>query len=149
VGAIDLAPTLYALAGRDRPADVDGVSLTSLLEGDPPKRWRDDLLIEYRSTPSLQLHTFDDVRSYVLSGNASSSFVPDYRSLRTTEWQYIEWYSGDEHEYELYDVDDDPYQLHNLVADPTWVKAHQDLVDGLQGRLEELAECTGASCRTR
>jgi hypothetical protein len=59
----------------------------------------------------------------------------------------VEWYSGDEHEYEVHDMRADPYQLDNLMADPAWVAGHEAVVDGLRSRLEDLAACTGTTCR--
>lgn len=43
---IDLAPTLAELAGVEIPANVDGASFASWLQGRPPDAWRTDYLIE-------------------------------------------------------------------------------------------------------
>jgi arylsulfatase A-like enzyme len=146
VAAIDVAPTLYELGRAGDHPDVDGRSLVPLLEGkDPP--WRDDLLIEYKAPPQLALHTFDQVRAAAARGPAQLLLVPDYRSIRTKRWQYIEWYSGDEHDYELYDMQRDPFQLTNLMADPATAAAHQADVRRLQPRLDALAACSGPTCR--
>src|SRR5574341_1212190 len=44
VANIDIAPTIYELAGLPMPAEVDGRSLVPLLQGKPG--WREELLIE-------------------------------------------------------------------------------------------------------
>jgi arylsulfatase A-like enzyme len=108
---------------------------------------RPSLLIEYKTTPSFPFHTAADVRRIIERGGGADGFVPDYRSVRSLKWQYVEWYAGDAHEYELYDMTEDPYQLTNLLADPDSAADHADVVSQLQARLEDLAACSGANCR--
>jgi arylsulfatase A-like enzyme len=145
VSQIDVAPTLYSLAGAPIGDEVDGTSLVPLLQG-PASAWREELLVEYRINPKTPLHTFDDVRTWVFAGDGRR-LVPDYRAVRTADWMYIEWYQGSEHEYELYDMGEDPYQASNLLADPTAAASRQWVVFQLQRRLEELAACSGDACR--
>jgi len=40
------------------------------------------------------------------------SIIPDFFSLRTRNWKYVEYVSG---EKELYDLADDPYEMENLA----------------------------------
>jgi N-acetylglucosamine-6-sulfatase len=122
-------------------ADAMAASLVPLLDGKRP-RWRKDLLIEYRAPPNYPFHTLADVRR-----TDAPNLVPDYISLRTTAWQYTEWYAGSDHEYELYDMKKDPYQLTNLVADPSSAARYGPVMRDLQARLDVLAACSGASCR--
>jgi hypothetical protein len=68
--------------------------------------------------------------------------------VRTERHLYVQWYAGNEHDYELYDLVDDPWQMSNLVATPAGAQAHAALTDQLQARLEELAACTGVACRS-
>jgi arylsulfatase A-like enzyme len=145
-GAIDVAPTLYDLAGAPRHDDVDGTSLVPYLRDDAATS-REDLLIEYKAPAALPFHTLADVREVTAGPPFDTLTVPDYRSVRTLRWQYIEWYAGPDHEYELYDMRADPYQLTNLFSDPATAAAHRDVVADLQSRLDALGACSGKTCR--
>ncbi len=150
----DVAPTVLDAAGLEVD-DLDGRSLWPAI-AEPSAPWRDDFLVEYHGTyhELNTVHTLDDVREALPGRSAQPpdelplAFVPTFRALRTTRWTYIEWYAGDEHEYELYDLEADPAQLSNLLADPTSAATHAGLVDELQARLEQLATCEAETCRT-
>jgi len=90
VANIDIAPTIYELAGLTIPAEVDGRSLVPLLQEEG--EWRDELLIE--GWPR-----------------------PPYAAVHTERYVYVET-EGDR--AELYDLEQDPYQLENLVNDPAY-----------------------------
>ena len=144
---VDLAPTVLDLAGLDG-SDVDGRSLVPLLEGGSPP-WSDDFLVEYNGTyggPTGNWHTFDDVQNHLALGDTVRP--PTFRAIRSVQWLYVEWYAGDVHEYELYDMAADPYQLDNLVATPAGAQAHAATTAALQARLETLMACAGPSCRS-
>jgi N-acetylglucosamine-6-sulfatase len=145
----DLAATLYGLAGVDVPEDVDGRSLVPLLQ-DPSRRWsRNDFLVEYRGSysPLVQIHTYEQVRNYLVGSPDLPRLIADYRALRSKKWLYVQWYAGPDHDYELYDLRADPYEMTNLLADPQERRRLEPTTDRLQERLEELAACSGPGCR--
>ena len=84
VANIDMAATMYDIAGLSEPSDVDGMSLAPLLRGDQPP-WRSDFLIEYRGSyhEFFQIHTLEDVQSYVRNNPDLPRLIPDYRAVRT------------------------------------------------------------------
>jgi arylsulfatase A-like enzyme len=90
VANIDIAPTLYELAGVPLPADVDGLSLVPRLKGTSP--WRDALLLEGKPGPRFQ-------------------------AVRNKHYVYVE---NKNDRSELYDLQADPYQLNNLVDNPSY-----------------------------
>jgi arylsulfatase A-like enzyme len=118
VANIDIAPTLYELAGLAIPPNVDGRSLVPLLKGDG--NWRDVLLIEGwpETTPGGEQ-----------DGDQSEASLP-YAAIHTGRYVYIETV-GDR--TELYDLKDDPYQLFNQVNNP----AYADIVANLQKQLSQ------------
>jgi arylsulfatase A-like enzyme len=98
VANIDLAPTIYQLAGLTIPAPIDGLSLVPLLQGNP--EWRDRLVIE----------------NWVRFG--------PYTAVRTDRYLYVEW---DNDRTELYDMENDPYQLDNQAENPEYAEVLADL----------------------
>lgn len=93
VANIDIAPTVYQLAGLVIPTEVDGRSLAPLLRGQG--NWRDDLLIE------------------------SFERRAPYAAIHTGQYVYIET-KGDRSE--LYDLEKDPHQLENRINDPAYAQ---------------------------
>jgi arylsulfatase A-like enzyme len=143
---LDVVPTILELAGLSRD-DVDGRSLVPLLRGgDPP--WRTDFLVEFHGTygDSNSSDTRAQIEQAIAQGN-TSILPPTYRALRSRESLYVEWYRGEEHDYELYDLAADPHELVNLLGTPQGAARRATEVRALQARLEALAACSGASCR--
>jgi N-acetylglucosamine-6-sulfatase len=131
---VDFAPTLAEIAGIE-PADfVDGRSFLPLLE-DPDLPWRESFLIERRQ--------FEAQYVELTAGSGMTSAELDqaaqFDGIRTTEWVYVEYGTG---ERELYDLASDPHQLENVVA-----TADPALVAALAARLAELRLCGGLECR--
>jgi arylsulfatase A-like enzyme len=161
-GNVDLASTFGEIAGLPSRADWDGRSLLSLLHGAPtPSDWRGAYLIQ-----RWKAKVEDDEESNSQDGSFFSMDViirrargygvlepPDlgdlaaaqavevlvYRGLRTSDYLYVEYGTG---ERELYDLRVDPYEMDNLAltADP-------QLLQRLSDWLARLAVCSGEECR--
>ena len=91
IANIDIAPTLYDLAGLPIPSSVDGLSLVKLLHKD--SQWRKGILIE--GWPGRGVYT----------------------AIHTDRYLYAET-TGDR--TELYDLEKDPYELTNVIDDPQY-----------------------------
>ena len=110
---IDYAPTLLECAGLNVPADVQGDSFKTILQGDTPKHWRQSILYTY----------------YGLGAHA----VKTHYGVRTQRYKLIHFPETDE--WELYDIQSDPAEMHNLYG-----QADLDNVAGmLKKELERLA----------
>jgi len=103
---IDMAPTIYQLAGLPIPPGVDGRSLLALLQ--PQLPWRDELLIE--AWPPKQ----------------------SYSAVHTERYVYVE---TENDRPELYDLANDPDQLQNRADDPNYAAVVNDLKKRLQNLL--------------
>ena len=116
---IDVPATVLDVTGLLAAHDVDGRSLLS-------EETREQLLLE---------HWKDD-----------ESEVPDWASLLTPDYQYVEYYrrNGNNFVSEYYDLARDPWQLRNLLGDKT--KGNDPNVQELSGQLSKLRDCSGESC---
>ncbi len=115
VANIDLAPTIADWAGVSAPDTVDGLSMVPILEN-PSAEWREDILFEHWPTEE-----------------GVGSMIPEFYSIRTAEWKYTEYSTG---EVELYDLVNDPYELENLAGK----RAYKEIQSELAARLQELKE---------
>ena len=157
-GNIDFAPTWAELAGAKVPDFVDGRSLASLWGKIPPSpdAWRQCFLLENgdmdkrtpaatRSaaaalTPTGVLEPPDaDEEEEELDAQGVRLSIPQFRGMRTRDYLYVEYVTG---EKELYDLKNDPYQLQNLAS-----KASAALLAQLSARLAELRGCAATTCR--
>lgn len=113
IQVIDLAPTIYELAGIPIPNDVDGRSLVSLMRG--TSDWRDAILLE--GWPGVK---DDDDEDEATAAPLKKAIAPaHYQALRTDQYVYVE---TDNDTPELYDIKADSYQMTNLVNDPRYKK---------------------------
>ncbi|MFT3990581.1 MAG: sulfatase [Luteolibacter sp.] len=99
VEAVDIYPTLAELCGLPVPKELDGKSLTPLLD-DPKHAW---------NRPAFT----------VWSENGESAHGV---SIRNERWRYTKFRDGSEM---LFDLDQDPQELKNVVNEPgnAWVHA--------------------------
>jgi len=114
---IDLAPTFADLAGAPVPVDVDGTSFLSLFNDGGDMEWRSDFLFEHWPT-----------------NEGDGSLVPEFYGVRTTEWKYVEYVTG---EHELYDLVNDPYELENLFGLPGYEEIAAQLAEALATKMAE------------
>jgi len=107
----DIAPTIAELAGATLPAFVEGRSLAGILKDHSQSAWQQEALVEQ--------WTREDSR--------------DFEALRTDDYLYIEYGSG---ELELYDVRTDPYQLESFhaIADPALLQQLSTRIRSLTGK---------------
>jgi arylsulfatase A-like enzyme len=130
VANIDLAPTLASIAGIP-VFPADGIPLVDEAE-------RDALLIENQASP----YDMEEI-----SSDDTKRWPPTYQAVRTDRNLYVEYETG---ERELYDYHVDPFELDNLLADWEGRAPSEDaeaIVDRLQARLNELADCSLETCR--
>ena len=118
---VDYAPT-FAEWARAATPDLDGRSLAALAQLGTPASWRTELLLEAWQ-----------------SGKTSDTSIPDFAGLRTNNYAYVEYATG---QFELYDILKDPYELSNQYP-----AGNLPLLQQLSSRTAALKACKGASCR--
>lgn len=128
VANIDLRPTFADLAGAKPPAEADGQSLTPLLAGETPARWRDAALIEHRD-PATDPADPDFEKD-------SINIPPTYDAIRTAGFTYVEYADGTR---EYYDNKADPDQTRNLAG-----TLPADRVARLHTAIQAMTKCAGA-----
>ena len=126
VAHIDVSPTLLAAAGLTP-------ELVYAQDGH-------DILSGYERPVAYTEYYYDE-------GNNNG--VPTWASIRTDEYQYIEYYQADNGMDEVsfreyYDMVNDPDQLENLLSDGNG--ANDPDVEALSTLLKEQSVCSGASC---
>lgn len=109
VSNIDIAPTIAEIAGVTPTLPVDGASLVPSLEGN---------------------HQADRPILLRQASSAKGFPVPPFWGVRTTQYKYVEYETG---ERELYDLFADPYELHNHANQPEYAGIQADLAITLAG----------------
>ena len=112
---IDIAPTLYELAGVEVPIPIHGKSLVPVLQ-DPSHKLRTEFLAEYYLEKITPLYA-------------------TWQAVRSDKWKYIRYpeLSGMD---ELYNLQDDLGELKNLYHSP----GHQSRIREMQVKLKQLLE---------
>jgi arylsulfatase A-like enzyme len=107
IANIDIAPTIYELAGIPIPPEVDGKSLVGLLTqtGD----WREGVLLEGWPPRGTYLAIRTD--RYIYAETTNDGYAPEGTV-----------------QMELYDLEVDPYQMENVANNPEY----QDILAHLQ-----------------
>jgi arylsulfatase A-like enzyme len=115
---VDFAPTLLDAAGVKTPADMQGRSFLSLLEGKTPGDWR--AAMYYR---------------YYHPGHHN---VAAHYGVRTDRYKLIYFNKLDQ--WELYDLRKDPREMRNVYGAPAYAKIVEDLKKELYRLKKELKD---------
>ena len=115
---IDVAPTILAVAGIEKPEHMHGKSILPMLEGRDEKI-RDQVFYEY-------YWEYDFPQT------------PTMHGVRTERYKLIR-YHGIWDTNEFYDLQEDPDEMNNLIASPE----HQPLIEELTGEIYDWLESTG------
>ena len=112
---IDIAPTLLEVAGAGQELvsemKMDGQSFLGLINGEPPRAWRDHILYEYHWEWNFPA-------------------TPTTLAIRTNRFKYI-YYHGIWDHNGFYDLKTDPLERHNLLNVP----AYQEQIQQLQRQM--------------
>lgn len=116
--AVDVMPTLLALAGAAVPGHLDGRSLVPLMTGAPPADWREAAAFEF---------DFRDVAGGI--AQASLGLPMDRCNLaviRTERWKYVHFGGLPPL---LFDLREDPGELSDRAADPACRGARLEMAE--------------------
>jgi len=119
---VDFAPTFLEAAGATIPEDMHGRSLASLLRGERPNDWRDEVYYEYFE---VGIHA-----------------VQPHRGVRTDRHKLMHIHPLDQ--WELYDLATDPNELHNRYGDEALAEVQADLTKRLERLRREYGEAPEA-----
>lgn len=113
---IDYAPTFLDLAGVEIPADMQGVSMLSLLRGENPDQWRDCLYYHFHEYPAEHA-------------------VKRHYGVRDSRYKLIHFYN-DIDEWELFDLQADPTEMQNLYGQPGMAEVTARMMEKLRAAQE-------------
>jgi arylsulfatase A-like enzyme len=125
---IDNAPTALDLVDLPIPSDMQGRSLKPILQGNPPKDWRNSMYYHY----------------YAFGGG--HRVLPHY-GVRTEQYKLISYYT--QNQWELFDLEEDPDEMENLFEwegydiYPGYDKVAHNLVDELKQLRKKYNDTTG------
>lgn len=108
---IDIASTIFDIAGLKPPVSNQGKSLMPLVRGEDPQ-WREEFLYEHRFAYKT---------------------IPQSEGIRTKRWKYVRYVETNPLHEELYDLKMDPLEESNLAGDKQYksnlVEMRKKLVD--------------------
>ena len=117
---LDFAPTFLDYAGVSVPEDMQGHSLRYVLQGNPPKDWRQSIYYHYFEYPGAHM-------------------VKRHFGVRTHQYKLIHFYY-DIDAWELYDLQKDPQELNNVYDNPEYAEVVKELkaeLDRLQKKYKD------------
>ena len=142
---VDLAPTLYELAGIDAPTDLDGRSLVPAMDGKPiapalayaeTGLWFTEEIPQLPSAlrmpyGNIAKMTEIDARSEVVLQKQVKlmTLVAKHRMVRDERWKLVYVPTRSRVVYMLYDTESDPAERHDVAA------MHPEIVARLKGEL--------------
>lgn len=113
---IDYAPTFLDLAGIEKPADMQGVSLVPLLKGEHPDNWRNSIYYHFYEYPAEHM-------------------VKRHYGVRNDRYKLMHFYN-DIDKWELYDLQNDPMEMKNIYGQP----GTEEITAGMMKELKRLQE---------
>jgi arylsulfatase A-like enzyme len=130
IGALDLIPMFFRLAGTELPWKMHGNDVTPLLEN-PDADWPHPVLLEHTGW------AFGDETDPGVTGPKNFGSVPWWVSLREGRFKYIRTLVPGEID-ELYDLEADPEELTNLALDPGYREKLEQMRAKLISELERV-----------
>ena len=118
---VDVLPTVCSILGIAAPADVRGVDLTPIIDG--------------QSVQDEILFTFDDTKSGSASLPSSVKNANRIRAIRTKDYKfsyYFDALGSYETQCELYDLNEDPDEYTNLAYDRKYAGIRKKLYTKLK-----------------
>ncbi len=120
VSHIDIAPTVWAFFGFEKPAMLQGDDLLPLLAEDPP----------------AQRDVFMEFGRYETDHDGFGGFQP-MRCIFDGRYKLVINLLCDD---ELYDLKKDPYEMANRIADPTLFPLRDELLGRLLAHMNEIRD---------
>jgi arylsulfatase A-like enzyme len=114
VEAVDVVPTILETLGLPKHDNlVEGRSLTPLLRGGSPGKWRDEVFSELD-------YSFREARKILKRSPSECRAI----MVRTDDWKYV-WWQG--YRPMLFDLKADPKERHDLGASPAHEKVRAEM----------------------
>jgi arylsulfatase A-like enzyme len=135
---LDFAPTLLEFAGLEVPAEMQGVSAKTMLEGDPPGDWQQQMYYRYWNHGGHNVCAHYGIRTH--THKLIFFYTPDFETRADQG-------DGKKHKepiippyWELFDLTKDPNELNNVYDDPAYADVQENLhqeLDRLQAQYQD------------
>ena len=142
---VDFAPLFLDLAGLSVPADMQGRSFRSLLQGSTPPDWREAMYYRYWMNAAhhnvaahygIRTHKYKLIY-YYYDGCGEPGTVHPFLCAGKHEIPSLD---GLAPEWELFDLEKDPQEMHNVVHDPAYAGVFRELRDELHRLQAEVGD---------
>jgi len=127
VSNIDIVPTILQATGVSAGRTLDGKALVP---------YPVDPLIDKDRALLVESNSYDPASPNQFPG---AFVVPRFKAVRTSGFQYTEWFDG---YVELFDLQFDRVEMHNLADDPNYAANRVKL----SAAITQLDSCVGATC---
>lgn len=122
---LDFAPTFLDFAGLEKPTEMQGCSIRSLLQGKTPADWRTSIYYHYYEYPAVHM-------------------VKRHYGVRTQRYKLIHFYH-DIDAWELFDLEKDPDELNNVYGKSEYADVTKELKTELSRLRKKYGDTTGAA----
>ncbi|WP_411827877.1 sulfatase-like hydrolase/transferase [Luteolibacter sp. AS25] len=139
VSSVDVAPTILSYAGLDIPDNMQGRTLTGVIQQTQDmSQWRDEVYMESLFLASLHAKQVPENVAEINEADIKANRSYRSRGVRTEQFKYFCYYEHTPVIEELYDMVKDPFEQNNLATNPEYAGVLSELRKKTEERHTEI-----------